>query len=309
MVHRSTKSSSLKWFLLGIIIIATIVFVVCKIILKDNQTNYQSASENAEITEENAPPSLINLQPTIDAWIATLDSKAGVMIYDLDNQQIVAEHNSEQIFSTASIYKLFVVYAGYLEIANGNLNPNDILFSSYTVSSCLDLAIRESNSSCAESLQAKIGRTKIDQYVNEWGMTDTRVSGLQSTPNDVFKIMQKFYEHKELSNETWAIIADSFLNQPPTSNGLCDGPCNWRQGLPSGFSIAKIYNKVGWEHSASSLTLWNVYNDAAIIEFPEQENSPARHYIIVAMVTNTESSKLSELGQSIEQAILDSPSN
>ena len=85
-------------------------------------------------------------------------------------------------------------------------------------------------------------------------------------------------------------MLDSFLNQPKTEY-------DWRQGLPSGFSRAKVYNKVGWDYNPSG-RYWNIYHDAAIIEVPEKN----RHFIVVVMTSQVTFQKIAELGSNIEKA-------
>ena len=99
--------------------------------------------------------------------------------------------------------------------------------------------------------------------------------------------MKIFYGHKEITDENlMATMKDSFLNQPTTTY-------NWRQGLPSGFAKASVYNKVGWEWNGSS---WNIYHDAAIVEFPELN----RHFIVVVMTNQVPFQKIRTLGTEIE---------
>ena len=70
---------------------------------------------------------------------------------------------------------------------------------------------------------------------------------------------------------------------------------NWRQGLPSGFSKANVYNKVGWDYNPDG-GYWNIYHDAAIVEFPETN----RHFIVVVMSNKVPFSKITNLGKQIE---------
>jgi len=139
-----------------------------------------------------------------------------------------------------------------------------------------------------------IGKTNLDSIVNDtFGINETTVSRLVTTPNDILKIMKMFYEHKEITDETLlARMKDSFLNQPITEY-------NWRQGLPSGFSSAKVYNKVGWDYNPDG-KYWNYYHDAAIVEFPGQN----RHFIVVVMSSKVPYQRIRQLGADIEKTFL-----
>ena len=84
-------------------------------------------------------------------------------------------------------------------------------------------------------------------------------------------------------------MKDSFFNQPETSY-------DWRQGLPSGFSRANVYNKFGWDYNPAGY--WNVYHDAAIVEFPEV----SRHFVVVVMTNFVAFQRITEFGTMIENS-------
>ena len=93
------------------------------------------------------------------------------------------------------------------------------------------------------------------------------------------------------------------LDQPSITSNLCGGTCNFRAGLPSGFSNAvKVYNKVGFE--SDGVGKWLIYNDAAILEFPEL----GRTYLISVFTenlpwSNSKITALSNLASALESAI------
>jgi hypothetical protein len=102
--------------------------------------------------------------------------------------------------------------------------------------------------------------------------------------------MKLFYYHPDFSSpELVTGMLDSFLNQPKTEY-------DWRQGLPRGFSRAKVYNKVGWDYNPNG-RYWNIYHDAAIVEFPEEN----RHFIVVVMTSQVPYQRITELGTNIEK--------
>ena len=240
-----------------------------------------------------------DLQGALNSWTRSVNGSKGVIFYDLDSGKVLAEYNADEKFATASVYKLFVVYEGYRRLQNGTWNGEDPAGSTgKTITKCLDLAIRESNSACAETLWAMIGRDNLDAVVqNDFGLSGVTVGSLSATPRKIMEMMKRFYEHPEITDENLvATIKDSFLNQPP-SYGLCSGPCNWRQGLPSGFSDkVLVYNKVGWNFNGS---IWTIYDDAAILEFPEKD----RHIIVVVMTSGVDYKQIRNLGSLIENVI------
>lgn len=254
-----------------------------------------SASEIADENAENATelPAKIDFQSVIESWAAEAGGKKSVVIYDLDRDETVGEYNADATYNTASLYKLFVVYEGYRRIENGAWQRTDPAGQTgKTILRCLDLAIRESNSPCAETLWSLIGHATLDEIiVQDFKITDSNISALLSTPTDIAKMMQIFYAHSEIKDEELvATMQDSFLNQPVTTD-------DWRKGLPSGFPAdVKVYNKVGWDWNGKS---WNVYHDAAIVEFPEQN----RHFVVVVMTSEVKNKKIAELGTLISNTV------
>lgn len=275
-----------------------------------NSSDDSGGDANHEDPESPSNPqpanSFINLQPTVDAWLRTTNRQVGLMIYDLDHDRVAASYQPNRVFSVASIYKLFYVYDGYRQLASGAENPNSYFVTTsdyragrYTIAQCLDLAVRESYNGCADPLRSNATRSRrVQQLINELGLTSTSNLGLESTASDITALLKLYYTHEDLPDALWAKLADSMLNQPPTEVAA-DTVYDWREGLPSGFSDSvKVYNKVGWAWNGES---WNVYADAAIVEFPEQN----RHYAMVVLTKNfANASTISNLGRMLEATIL-----
>ena len=127
---------------------------------------------------------------------------------------------------------------------------------------------------------------------NEWGIIGSDISKLISNTTDITAILKRFYEHPDfddaaLLDRMW----DSFLNQPPTTY-------NWRQGLPSGFGKASVYNKVGWDFDPDR-KIWNIYHDAAIVKFPTADGK-TRDFIVVVMTNKVDFTNIRRLATMIE---------
>ena len=235
----------------------------------------------------------IDFQPAIEDWAKKAGGKAGVYIYDLDNDKVAANYNGNVRFATASLYKLFVVYEGYRRLETGEWSGNTRVGSTgKTISQCLDLAIRESHSPCAESLHSMIGyETMANIIKNDFGLNNTSARNLYSTPEEIAKMMKIFYEHSDIKNaDNIAQMKDSFLNQPKTTY-------DWRRGLPKGFSDkVDVYNKVGWEY-VNETKSWKIYDDAAIVVFKNED----RHFIVVEMTSGVSLSNINRLATIIEE--------
>lgn len=250
-------------------------------------------SEDLELEEE--PEILmVDFQSVIDDWTKTVGGNKSVLVYDLDLDKLVGAYNPEETYNTASLYKLFVVYAGYKRVSTGEWDGNAKAgYTGKTILECLDLAIRESDSACAETLWGLIGRNTLNDVINnEWGITNSNISKLISNPNDIMLMMERFYEHPDFDDPKLVeAMWDSFLNQPATEY-------DWRQGLPRGFLKASVYDKVGWDFDPDT-KVWNIYHDAAIVKFP-LENGTTRNYAVVVMTNKVDFKNIRRLGTNLE---------
>lgn len=274
---------------------------------RSKESTEGSSTESETLDPDSEPPSnnptkisFINLQPIVDEWVKSLPARSGaqvgVMVYDLDQSRVAAEYNAKAVFYAASLYKLFFVYDGYEQIENGSEKPDEFFTFDYdkgnlSFGTCLDLMIRESYNPCADPMRADpVKFARIEAFIKQLGLSNTSEAGLETSAADMIELLKIYYRHDGLSEASWQKILDSMLNQPVTTY-------DWRQGLPSGFHTAKVYNKVGWN---SDNDQWKNFNDAAIVEFPEQN----RHYAIVVLSENLDPKYLSSLGQMLETAIL-----
>lgn len=304
MVPRKTqRSKTVKYSLVLIIAILSFTFTVSLLkFLATERPEAEYATTGVEqdtseqIAEEDSRKiTPINFQPVVDQWAASTGGRKGVVIYDPEVGEIVGRYNADQKFDTASLYKLFVVYEGYRRVQNGILKLDENAGrTGYTILKCLDLAIRESYSPCAETLWAMIGRDTLNEIVqNDFNIPNMVVSDLEATPTEIMQIMELFYSHPDIKDEILLDkIQDSFLNQPTIEY-------NWRQGLPSGFSEkVDVYNKVGWDWNGKS---WNIYNDAAILNFRDE----GRQFIVVVMTSGVRYQQIRDFGAQIEKAFYD----
>lgn len=245
--------------------------------------------------EVEEPPEEIDFQPVVDSWVAATRGNKSIMIYDLALKHVVGAYNVESEYNIASLYKLFVVYEGYRRVSNGEWDGSSQAgYTGKTIIECLDLAIRESNSDCGETLWSMIGRGTLDDIIaNEWTIVSSAISKLVSNPNDIMLMMKRFYDHPDFNNqELLSRMWDSFLNQPVTEY-------DWRQGLPSGFSKASVYNKVGWNYLPDE-EYWEIYHDAAIVKFP-LENGKTRDFVVVVMTDEIDFRNIRKFGEMLEE--------
>jgi hypothetical protein len=244
---------------------------------KTNTANDAPASNS----QKNKPLSnypIIDLQPTVNAWASSQNGRSSIVIYDLANKKTVASLDPDRQYFSASIYKLYVAYIGYQKIADGTYNANEPYLAGYTRLKCLDAMIRESYSPCAEKMWNELGKANLTAELIKYGLTNTSMTGLYTSAEDVSIILTRLYERKDLTKAHTDAFLDSLKNQPEI----------YRRGLPSGFSKSTVYNKVGW----NGLVEWH---DAAIVTLPNN-----RSYVIAVLTQNVGANQIGALGKAIE---------
>lgn len=271
----------------------------------ENNENPDDADKTDNPNEAPAaePPAFIDFQAEVDRWAANTPGNKAVIIYDLDHEKVAASLNPNEVFNMASVYKLFFVYDGYRRISDGSENAANIVADTsdkgqLSLMTCLDLMVRESYNGCADPLRADSERfARVEGMISELGLKNTANAGLYSTASDITDFMKVLWRHEGFDVASWNQLLDSMLNQPRTTYV-------WRQGLPSGFSTAQVYDKVGWDYTGS---YWSTYNEVAFVVFPEQN----RHYIVTALTSGLPTFQpLVQLGTIIEDTVLaaDTPS-
>ena len=240
-----------------------------------------------DVAENDVPPTLDFdaelLQSTLDTWYASLRSggRASVVIAK-DDGSVLAAVNQQELYFTASIYKLFVAYEGYRKVDAGELDPAVIFLNDMTLEQCLDLMIRDSNSPCAEKLWVQLGKDWLTDQVKSYGIEDTSLTGLSTTARDSASMAAMIARGEGLSVESQQKYLDSMKDQE----------AKYRRGLPSGFSDSVIvYNKVGWNEQLE-------YHDVSIVELPD-----GRSLVVAVLTSSVGASKISELARSLEPVI------
>ncbi|MBR3204770.1 serine hydrolase [Candidatus Saccharibacteria bacterium] len=290
-----------------LILVAVVTVVIFKLtsVKTENQevNNPDVISDVEKIDKEEDNGNQYNLQSVLRSWrtFGMNDFRQAVYIIDLDRNEVIGELDAQSKYSMESLYKLFVAYEGYKAVEVGSLDGKAESFEGKTVEECLDLMVRESNSGCAENILDKIGESNMDSIIaSNWGLQNSSISDLSTTAEDMARAMQYIYKHKDISPENWKKLKDSMLNQTAKiADDFCKDGCSLRQGLPSGFTRGtKVYDKVGWKNNGS---YWVYYNDAAILEFPEQN----RHFAMVVLTEkHPDTKKISNLGSLVEEALL-----
>lgn len=244
-------------------------------------TNVENVTELLSEPEATVPEfDAIALQVVIDNWTANSGGIASVVIADVDGN-VIASHGGDDIYFAASIYKLYVAYAGYQQVDKGLVDPTEIYINGHTRAECLDLMIRESDSPCAEKLWNELGKQDLTEQLKTYGINNTSMTGITTTAQDAATMLARIARGEGLSVESQASYLSSMQDQDPI----------YRRGLPSGFTDITVYNKVGWNES----TEWH---DTSILGLPD-----GSQLIVTVFTENVGYTNISKLGSIIEEVI------
>lgn len=207
--------------------------------------------------------------------IAELDTNylgnIGFVLLNKSSNEMI-EVNADTVFTSASLYKLYVTYAILTEVDKGNLSLDAAVNNqtTTTIDSYLRDTITLSVNETAIALADRIGWDVIEDFVQENGFTETTfnttiengiaVRGtLQTTPQNVMDLLNRLTEGTLLSKKS----TDYFMGL------LADQQLDY--ALNTGLS-----DNVSFAHKTGILD--SVSHDAGIIT-----DSDGQEYIVVVM--------------------------
>lgn len=194
---------------------------------------------------EEVKPPLVNLQPTLDQWINAHPGDYGIVVYDPANKQVVAEHQPQKQYFTASIYKLYVVYLSLQDLEAGLHQPDEAFQGGRTRMECLKEAIYSSDSPCAEKLALEIGYENINKRLAEYGLTDTSFPGFVTSAADVSMVLQRLQAESDLSVEHDKFLMDALTTQIYHDKGLPKLTPEGAYSVKTGFQGNEIWHDTG----------------------------------------------------------------
>lgn len=247
---------------------------------KTDQNQVQNNPEPKPKPEE-PKPALVNLQPTLDNWIAAHPGDYGIVVYDPENKKIIAEHQPHEQYFTASIYKLYVVYLALQDLEAGVNQPGEDFQGGRTRLECIKEAIHTSDSPCAEKLALEIGYDNINSRLSEYGLTDTSFPGFVTSAADAALVLQRFQADKDLTSEHKKLLMTALETQV------------YAQGLPKLAPKGAYAVKTGFQGN-------EIWHDTGLLTLPD-----GREYVVAYLSNNAgSSSTAADFGKTIYDKLL-----
>jgi len=181
-----------------------------------------------------------------------LRGEYGLYVYRFDDQNGYGLHQNES-FPAASLMKLPAMLRFYQEVEKGNLDPetkyvlkeNDKVLgagilqgkasgSTYTYKQLVEFMGQYSDNTALKVMRQVLGDAKIQETIDELGMTKTSLKEFETTPQDIGLFFQKLYQGKVINNEHREELL-KFLTKTAFEDWL-------PKGLPGNIKIA---HKIG----------------------------------------------------------------
>jgi len=220
----------------------------------------------ARVTTHAAAPAALAasqqaMQNVITQHAAAAGVPSGIMTIDLKTGA-VASSNADAVFTSASLYKLFVAKAVYAGIDAGAIHSTDLApGTTMSVQNCLNQMITVSSNPCGEALGGLVGWDSQNASLHAAGFTHTSLrqyDSEQTSASDVALLLQKLY-HGSLVSSSSGTAFINLLKAQQINNRL-------PVGLPAGVAVA---------HKTGDLN--GLAHDAGIVY------APSGNYIVVAM--------------------------
>lgn len=288
-VHHKRSQIILAVILCVVLLFTTVVLLVLRknsAKVEERKDNQPTVSVTEEVAGEEIQGSTSNqefqaeiLQEAVDSWVAGISGSASVVIASEDGG-VLASHDPNRVYFGASIYKLYVAYAGYLQVDAGQVDSSEVYLNGKTRAECLDLMIRNSDSPCAEKLWAEIGKPELTEQLKSYGINSTNMSALTTTASDAAKMLSMISRSSGLTEASQETFLKSMNEQ------------TFRNTLNVSFEGEKVYNKIGFNEQVE-------YHDTAIVEFND-----GRRLIISVLTENVGTKNIVALGNAIRDVIL-----
>ena len=233
----------------------------------------------------------------IQSLTKDLRGKYGVYVYELDDKNQYGVYQNEE-FPAASLMKLPVMFLFYQEVEEGKINPeakytlkeNDKVLGAgilqgksagtvYTYRQLVEYMGQYSDNTAFKVMRQILGDEKIQQTINDLGMTKTSLEDFETSPTDIGLFFQKLYQGKIITTENRDELLD-FLTKTA-----------YEDWLPVGVSKKiKVVHKIGRDTGT--------FSDGGIV-FAD------RPYIIVVMSKDAREIEANEVLPKISSLVWD----
>lgn len=196
-------------------------------VLPESSSNYSAVAQ--------LPRDHSSLANSLDSWAKQqANSSWGVDITPISGTDVAATYNADIKSGTASVFKLYLVYAAEQTLPYDAWS-NTKVGESKTYRECIEAMLMRSDNPCADAIVTKIGWSKLDKLVKAAGYNQTNLNTtpLSSTASDTSRFLADLYAGKLLSPEATKFVLGSMEHSI------------FRKGLVAGCPECQVINKTG----------------------------------------------------------------
>ena len=184
---KNSKPSFLKIFfivlstIIGVFAIAFGVVSLLKLLANTAEKVENKKPEIAKVAEKRAPHR-IDMQYLVDDWRREqgITEESSVLIYDLNNSDIVGRFNDTKTFTDSNLVNLLVAYENYRRLSDDSFHLDDqINLKNQTALSrkdCLNELFTSENPNCKDALRAELSDAVIKNLLTKMDLEDLKVS-------------------------------------------------------------------------------------------------------------------------------------
>jgi beta-lactamase class A len=188
--------------------------------------------------------------------------------------------NAEEVYLTASIYKLFVAYSMMRAVDEGKATWSTAL-NGMMLEVCFEKMIEISDNECAEAWIRRVGERTINNEIQALGvLKNTKFTGVNNatTAEDVANFLSVLYDRWQFPSELMdKLVGSMTINR-------------YRDGIPAGVGdAASVANKVGF--------LGGLLHDAAIVFPKDEEREP---YVLVVLTQGKSWRTIADISRVVE---------
>jgi beta-lactamase class A len=250
--HRSRRF----WVMLGVglIVALVVIFVVAR---QPNTPSGQPAVNDEQSAVE--PTSHVDEELTrqIAAWADAQPANYGIVVRELGGDERTAEYQADRSMTTASTYKVFLVYAFLHAVEQGDAVFDEQLPIGYSAEACIDRLLLRSENDCAYDLGNTVGWDSIDLLLPQYDYVATSLNNYDANG-------QTTNADKKSSARDEALLMERLASGTLLDAGHTEMMLSrlkqqiWRERVPAGVPDGVVVaDKPGW--------LDGVQNDAAIV--------------------------------------------
>ncbi|MGH9856798.1 MAG: serine hydrolase, partial [Acidobacteriota bacterium] len=254
--------------------------------LASRNTEIQLSSSSSKQVQPPPPPPPpttpihdVQLESIISSWAKSHPSNSwSAAVYGLKNDRRYAEYKPDQIFYSASIYKLLLMYPLFQNRTLAQSRDTNVSAAgvSRNLLDCVSLMIRVSDNPCGHAVGSLVGWSRADTELSELGLRNTELSfpaGSKTSAGDTALYLKALYNSRLFSEDIKNYIID--LMHKGT----------WRSGIPAGCASCSVANKTGD---------LGVRHDAAIVEYSNKA------YVLVIFTDGASYAQIAQLTTQIQ---------